>query len=366
MGIWDISNPLTPVRVSNFGGWEYTVDLAVRGNYVYLSYASGRIEIVDVSDPAAPLGMGTYDMGWHNHRIALNKNLLLQAHCIDAIILDISDPWNPSFVSRFDSAGFATTKGIAVYGNYAFTTHYLYWPGNPLKIWDISDPYMPNLVGEYLSSYFEANWNVKISGNYAYVVDLWKGLEVIDVSNPALPVLADSIINSNWGEDIFVLGSYLFMTRWALLAYDISNPYHIVCMGEYPNPSFSPFYDVCAADSLVYTISNDSLYIFLFRPQEVAVNELEHPPGALSLSPPYPNPFNAQTKIDLDLPEATDITLEIYDILGLRVSALVDGLVMAPGHHEFTWDANDFPSGIYFVRLRAGEYAETKKLMHLK
>jgi hypothetical protein len=88
-------------------------------------------------------------------------------------------------------------------------------------------------------------------------------------------------------------------------------------------------------------------------------------PAAFSLSQPYPNPFNAQTAIEYALPEQTAVSLDVFDIQGRRVARLKDGILPA-GYHKAVWDAKDAPSGIYFVRLRAGGFVETRKMVLLK
>jgi hypothetical protein len=79
----------------------------------------------------------------------------------------------------------------------------------------------------------------------------------------------------------------------------------------------------------------------------------------------YPNPFNAQTAINYDLPEASNVTINIYDILGRRVETLIQGKQPA-GYHQIAWDATCQSSGLYFYRIQAGDYSETKKMALLK
>jgi parallel beta-helix repeat protein len=88
-------------------------------------------------------------------------------------------------------------------------------------------------------------------------------------------------------------------------------------------------------------------------------------PNRFFLFQNYPNPFNAFTSIGYTLPSASDVTIDIYDILGRRVETLVQGEQSA-GYHHITWDAEDRPSGMYFYRIQAGEYAETRKMVLLK
>jgi len=88
-------------------------------------------------------------------------------------------------------------------------------------------------------------------------------------------------------------------------------------------------------------------------------------PIQFSLSQNYPNPFNASTTISYTLPCQSDVTLDIYDILGRKVQTLVSRNQPA-GYHRVIWQANEFTSGIYFYKLQAGEYIETKKMMLLR
>ncbi len=99
--------------------------------------------------------------------------------------------------------------------------------------------------------------------------------------------------------------------------------------------------------------------------EPTAVGEDQPLPFEYSLYQNYPNPFNASTTIRYSLPAAADVTVNIYNLLGRKVNTVVQGEQSA-GHHQITWDASDHSSGIYFYRIQAGEYAETKKMVLLK
>ena len=88
-------------------------------------------------------------------------------------------------------------------------------------------------------------------------------------------------------------------------------------------------------------------------------------PDGFYLSQNYPNPFNPSTIIRYSLPEKSFANLKIYNSLGKEVSELVNQSQVA-GSYEVEWNASALPSGIYFYRLSAGEYAETKKMSLIK
>jgi len=88
-------------------------------------------------------------------------------------------------------------------------------------------------------------------------------------------------------------------------------------------------------------------------------------PKSINLSQNYPNPFNASTTISYTLPCQSDVTIDIYDILGRKVQTLVSTNQPA-GYHRVIWQADEFTSGVYFYKLKTGDYIETKKMMLLK
>lgn len=88
-------------------------------------------------------------------------------------------------------------------------------------------------------------------------------------------------------------------------------------------------------------------------------------PAAFALEQNYPNPFNPVTTIRFTLPVANPVTLKIYNALGQHVTTLLDGQ-LAPGEHEFVWDADNVSGGVYFYRLTSATFTETKRMLLLK
>jgi hypothetical protein len=93
-------------------------------------------------------------------------------------------------------------------------------------------------------------------------------------------------------------------------------------------------------------------------------------PKTFVLDQNYPNPFNPTTTISYQLPEQRDVTLVVYNILGQEVRSLVND-AQAPGRYSVQWDGRssagiNVSSGVYFIRLRAGDFVDVKKMMLLK
>jgi len=97
----------------------------------------------------------------------------------------------------------------------------------------------------------------------------------------------------------------------------------------------------------------------------VSVQDEKGIPTSAFLEQNYPNPFNPSTKISWQLPVSSNVTLKIYNVLGNEVDLLVNEYQSA-GNYDFTWNAVNLPSGIYFCRLQAGSFVQTRKMILLK
>jgi hypothetical protein len=97
----------------------------------------------------------------------------------------------------------------------------------------------------------------------------------------------------------------------------------------------------------------------------VPVREAPEQPLRFALYQNYPNPFNPATVIRFSLATSGPVTLEVFDILGRRVEVLVNERCFA-GMHEVTFRGDRFASGVYFYRISAAGFTETKKLLLLK
>ncbi len=105
------------------------------------------------------------------------------------------------------------------------------------------------------------------------------------------------------------------------------------------------------------------------RPLSEMVTQVKHVNNQVAsyyaLEQNYPNPFNPTTTIGYQLPIESHVTLKVYDVLGSEVGTLVNERQNA-GPHAIRFNASNLPSGVYFYRLEAGTYHDTKKLLLLK
>ena len=86
---------------------------------------------------------------------------------------------------------------------------------------------------------------------------------------------------------------------------------------------------------------------------------------SFSLSQNYPNPFNPETVIRYSIPKAEKVSVVVYNLLGEKVARLIDERKQA-GSYVVKWNASNVSSGIYFYRLQAGDFVQTRKMVLLK
>ncbi len=118
------------------------------------------------------------------------------------------------------------------------------------------------------------------------------------------------------------------------------------------------------------TAGNESDYSDVASATALEIDEAGGVPAEFALHANYPNPFNPVTTIRYDLPEATNITIQVYDILGREIARLIDS-AMEPGYHRITWNGRDsagreVPTGIYIARLLTPEYTKSIKMVLLR
>lgn len=107
--------------------------------------------------------------------------------------------------------------------------------------------------------------------------------------------------------------------------------------------------------------------IYLLKQQDDTGSPIEQAdlPSSFQLDQNYPNPFNPTTTIRYALPQASQVRLAVYDVLGREVALLMDGL-QAAGAHEVSFEATDLPSGVYLYRLEAAAFVEARTMLLAK
>jgi len=325
LSLYDLTDPLHPQLLYSRDIDFNIYDLKLRDGFLFVAAGVYGILVFDVSSPDCMILSCQYDTPYATQSLLLDGQYLYASDG-GLLVLDITDPAHPSFVGRYDD-GQTNGRPMLKRGNL------LYWRVyNGLVIMDVSDPAAPILlsetvIGSYLSdiTLSEKHPNVLLASN------AWDGLFYVDISNPANPQVFGQYNTSGAAEDLDAGGDYVF-------------------------------------------VADNWNFLRLRLPEVTAIEEPSEPafelPAAFSLHQNYPNPFNPSTTIVYELPEASDLTLEIHNVLGQKVRTLVSGRQPA-GTANTQWNGTDdrglpVSSGVYFVRLHSDRFSDSKKMLLLK
>ena len=356
--IVNISNPALLVLVGSYDTPGYAYDVAVSGGYAYVADYGSGLQIINISNPAAPTLVRSYNIYGSVEDVAVSGNY---AYIADGYfeIINVSNPATPTLVSGYDTPGSA--RGVAVSGEYAYVAD----GSSGLSIINISNPASPVFAGGYNTPGYSEG--VTVSGGYIYVADEYAGLQIINVSNPLSPVLSGSYDTPGYAYGVTVSGSYAYVAdgNSGLQIINISNPAAPTLAGGYDTPDWAE--DVAVSSNYVYVASSGSLMILQSTVTSV---EGETPvkgkiPNQFNLLQNYPNPFNPVTKIEFALPKLSPVKLVIYDITGREVAVLVNCSLPA-GFHSVQWDARNAASGIYIYRITAGSFTQARRMTVIK
>ncbi|NMC43630.1 MAG: T9SS type A sorting domain-containing protein, partial [candidate division Zixibacteria bacterium] len=353
----------------------------VRGNYstpgsgsagqfvdslLYLVAGSPGIDIINVVDPDTPVLLGTISVT-NPRDVAVRDTLVYAVGETEFVISDASDPTAPRDLARRSIPYIGTS--IAMYKNYAVisdgsSTSYL-------DIYDIVDPENPAFVGRYSNS--APLGALTIINNAAVWSCFTYGIAVVDLSDPTNPHAVCYFQLDGSPAGVCSIGPYAIVAcnDPGFVVIDVSIPETPVLVGSCETPGYGK--RVAADSEYIYVADHRSLIIFqhhLFS-NAVSNDEPSTLPGQLRLRQNYPNPFNPTTTIEYDLPRQENVTLTIYDILGRKVKTLLDNRRQHAGRHWVIWDGRDdrgrvAASGIYFYRLTAGPFSESRKMMLVK
>ena len=189
MAILDIADPARPVVAGRTGVLPGRISSgAMRGatvtdRYAYVANGDGGLRIFDVSNPIAPVEVGSL-ISNHDNLVSVAVSghyayVVSQSWSLHGLqVVDVSDPAAPVVVGLCDMPG---AHDVTVVGDYAYATD---WDG--LRIIDIRNPAAPTVVGFAATPQWA--WRVAVAGSYAYVAADTGGLRIIDIRNPAAPV----------------------------------------------------------------------------------------------------------------------------------------------------------------------------------
>ena len=397
----------------------YSLDIA--DNYLYFVWKRLEVVVMDISDPTDLQITDVQDEYFENRAAVVSGNHLITTHGYEGIAV-----WERQRDGRLYKIGELVLRNnvfasnIAVRGDYAYIQ--IRSPSSAIAIISLADPERPREVA--CLEITESTWysEVSIVDSFLFVADMEYGIKVFSLEDPERPVLTGSYDTPGWAHHVKVSDGLAYVADADNVAvYDVSRAMG-VCYIEPPEESHD-FGDI-GIDSVgvwEYTISNvdnlpseitditidnevfacsfdttfnipansDTTLLVFFTPQDdttysgtLILNSLGHEfETSLSgrgiglkaeedaeviyefgLHEAYPNPFNSSTTIRFDLPRNSHVSITLTDLTGRRVATLLEDRLNT-GRHRLTWDAKDYPTGVYLCRMEADGFRKVRKMV---
>ena len=413
-----IFGPMSPVygdslNVRSIGSYQFPSigwNVFALNNYVYIAADSMGLRICDVSNPALPVEVGKWRTNGDAEHVFVNNNLAYVACAYPSglQIINVSDPHRPSQV------GWCSITGIAFNTYVCDTMAYVAAYDGGLRIINVADPTLPKEVG--YCSFGGNSWWCVVSGDYAYVASrdsLGFGFHIIDVSDPVSPYVTGYCHTGN-STGVVVAGNYAYTASGedGLNIVNVSDASAPVIVGTYDTPEDA----ICVAveGSMAYVADLTSLQVidvsdplnpllagyyyyknpgltfgvdvengYIFMPGStisLQVFEYYGPEGIGSQTQNNsntnitkislkcsPNPFYNQLQTVFNLDKEAEVKLEIFNLIGQKVSANNYGKMTA-GRHEIRYQLSNsnesqMPNGVYMLRLTAGASTAMTKVI---
>ena len=198
-------------------------------------------------------------------------------------------------------------------------------------IWDLEDLNAPEVLTIYEGPVATTDHNLFVKGTKAYLANYQSGLRILDIS-------------------------------------DISSPQEIAFFDTYPLNNLKGFggawtaYPFLDSGNILVSSREEGLFILTTGLIDVSTESTETVSSHYHLSQNYPNPVQYTTIIPYELPKASEVKIEVWDLLGRRVSLLYSGVQQA-GKHEVEFSTGDLPNGFYLYRLSTETYSTTRRFV---
>ena len=364
----DVSNPAAPRELGRVQNIPNATGVEVGGGIAYVADrgdAGAGLTRVDVSNPAAPVVLQTVATGGAAYGLDLDGQTLYVANGYG-----VAGSGPGSVLSAAVSPAGVAFLDEAQPGNQAFDVRvsggraYVAMFGSGLSIFDVSNPaaMMPlslGAVGAFASA-------VEVDGTTVYLADSQVGsplaISIIDASTPSAPVLRASANAIQGGTAVDVgLGqgyAYAAVDFVGLYQFDVTNSAAPARRETVTSSDRATGVDV---EGRTVVLADAGAGLWVFQTPFITSGEGAAAADAVLAVAAAPNPTAGAARIQVRLPAAAEVTVEVFSTLGRRVARL-DAGTLAAGTHALRLDAGTWTAGVYIVRLTAGGQTATGRL----
>ena len=338
-------------------GYAYATGISSASSSDYK--CGGGLHMLDLSNPAEPQfagcfshdGTGRSGTGYtHDAQIVIyngpdtdykGKEIAFSSNETALSIGDVTDKKNVKIISKFDNAnfGYVHQGWLTDDHRYFFVNDELNeYRGNDNEqttvIFDLEDLDNPKILKIYRSGLNTIDHNNYVKGDLLFQSNYSTGLRVLFINDVNNPVEVAHFDTYSAGDKVSFVGSW-------------SN------------------YPYFKSGTIIVSSIEEGLFLLKASGDgnlDISSNQI---PEKFELKQNYPNPFNPLTQIQYNLTKSMNISLVLYNTLGVEVMKLDSGY-RSSGSHIVNMDASDLPTGIYFYQLRAGDFIQTRKMSLIK
>jgi len=278
-------------------------------------------------------------------------------------VLDISNPSSPSFVTKefnwYEGAipgeEWCYVSDLDVWGNYLYLIDYKPFEDDDTKglyIFDISDPENPSFVSRH-EQQSQQSWRIKAHYNYVYLADAYGGIEVIDVSDPFAPATVAYQELMDVAYNLDVANEYVYAACYIL------GGVHAINITDPENPAVEGYYYPSGLFALNVTADGNDIYIAdgsagfqIYNHDELITGINENEKNAEEIKT-YPNPSTGI--INLDVETATEVV--VFDQTG----RLLMKETLNNGRNPL--DLSTLPNGIYFLKIKMTDGIQLQRIV---
>ncbi|MBK8164493.1 MAG: hypothetical protein IPK64_00865 [bacterium] len=361
----DVTDPLHPVETARLplGGDQRAI--ALGGGHAFVAAGLGGLHAIDLADPDQPTLALTMFSGASVRDVEKVGDLLL-------VSKDAAGVETLSVLDATDWQAPATLGAVTVYGAGEISvagTRALVSKEGGVALVDFAQPAMPTVLGTWTAA-GGVSGHV-LAGSVAWVAVWGAGVYALDLTDPALPQVIATWNDSPWVDGLTLDAGVLYAVSMSdgVFALDVRDPYHPLLVDAISLAGAEEGL-VVAGGTLFAITGEHGLTMTGPACLDQAAGVAAVTPRRLVLSA-SPNPFNPRTTIAFTLDAATEVAIDVHDVRGRHVRALLAPTRLGAGPHAQAWDGRDdagrpVPGGVYLASVRHGAARERVKLTLLK
>ena len=335
-------------------------DVDVEDGIAWVACAIAGVAVIDVADPRHPLLLRWIELEDHLTAsramgLSVDGDRLGVVDETDGFhLFDVSDPNDPILLDWHYMGTYP--RHVIVEGDYAYVAE----RQETIRILQLT----PVLDDVGVASHVGFNYDLDKHGSILFVAKDWRGVWMIDVSDPQNPIDVYTFDPVGSATDLSISWPYLYVAEGsAVRAYDVGFPMDPQYVGEYVVDDVT--LGVCATRQFVHVGGMQGGWYELENTL-VAVGTEDRPSMAspLEVGDPAPNPFNPRSTLRFAIARSGPVRVSVVDVRGREIAVLLDAW-REIGPHRVSWDGKDargvgVASGVYRYRVEASGQVRTR------